>query len=640
MAKYMPLFMGTYLAFKIGDMVVRKTYIYLLDGTYQTNAFLVELLIGVMLPFFLLLFERVRRSPGWLFFASTIFVLGILLNRINVFVVSFTPPYKIVSYFPSLGEMFITIGLIATLMFIYRVCVFVFPILGADPKRMSTAAILLIALSVIFWPFKAVHAADKSALAKMQIGVMASPTPSITDAPKVQILNSPVINQYSDIYEPVRFMHSKHANVLKDCSICHHRIPREEGDTYGEPVTLGLLREKEAVPTDCATCHGKPFDPKQLHTPGLKGAYHQLCMDCHQESEQVPHVRGPVVYSAMVRGPIARTLDTRAPTDCLACHPKNVPDHKKLVKLSKNVDAIAVTQNCLSCHKNEGQAILKTSHWNWQGSSPYTTGHENRVDLGKRHNTINNFCINLNGNWERCTSCHIGYGWKDTHFDFKDETRIDCLVCHDTTGTYKKSPAGAGFPAEGIDLVKVAQSVGRPSRDTCGMNCHFRGGGGDAVKHGDMNSTLANPSREMDVHMGKGDGSMDFKCQTCHKTRNHMISGRSVSVPASEGDISCEYCHTDKPHIESQFVDFHLNKHTQHVACQTCHIPVYSKGMPTKVHWDWSTAGQDIQPSKDKYGKATYAKKKGSFTWQKNGQTFVLLVQWHRQAIYPRRPYQ
>ena len=331
---------------------------------------------------------------SWLnFFASTIFVLGILLNRINVFVVSFTPPYLIKSYFPAVGEIFITVGLIAGLMFLYRVFVFIFPVLGAQPRKMSPVALILIALLVSFGAHSVVQAADGEDVRKNPLPAMEEVIPSMIDAPKLKILNSPVINKYSDLYEPVRFMHSKHANVLRDCSICHHRIPREDGDKYGEPVTLAKLQEMKAVPTDCANCHDHPFNPRQLHTPGLKGAYHQLCMDCHQESEQVPHIRGPVLYSAMVRGPIARTLDTRAPTDCLACHPKKVPDHQNLVQLNGAVDALAVTKNCLSCHHEEGKAILNTAHWNWQGASPYTVGHENRIDLGKRHNTINNFCI-------------------------------------------------------------------------------------------------------------------------------------------------------------------------------------------------------------------------------------------------------
>ena len=616
LARYMPILMGTYLAFKIGDLLVRGTWVYLLDGTYQTNAFLVELIVGVVLPFVLLLFRKVRRSPGWLFFAALIFVLGILLNRINVFIVAYTPPYKLEPYFPALGEIFITIGLIATLMFIYRVMVFIFPVLGADPKKMSTALLALVTLGLWAWSPNLANAESTPQVAMVQIPLESEVTPNIADAPRLKVINHPVINAYSDLYEPVRFMHGKHANVLEDCTICHHRRPREEGDRYGEPVTMAALRQRAEEPTSCAACHDKPFDPKNLHTPGLKGAYHQLCMDCHQESEQVPHARGPVLYSAMVRGPVARTLDTRAPTDCLACHAKKVPNHNQLVKLKGSVDALDVTRNCLSCHQKEGEAILKTAHWKWHAPSPYTIGHEKRTDLGKNHSTINNFCINLNGNWPRCTSCHIGYGWNDADFDFNDVSRIDCLVCHDTTGKYKKAPAGAGFPEKNLDLVTIAQNVGRPSRMNCGTACHFRGGGGDAVKHGDMASCLLNPDREHDVHMAAGDGDLNFRCQDCHKTRNHMISGRSISVPAVEGDLSCEYCHTDQPHSGRELIDHHLNKHTEHVACQTCHIPLYSKRNPTKVNWDWSTAGQDQEIPKDKYGKPCYSKKKGTFTWK------------------------
>jgi octaheme c-type cytochrome (tetrathionate reductase family) len=620
LAKYMPVLMGIYLAVKLGDMFVRGTYLHLMEGTVQTNAFVVEVLVGVILPFVLLLFKKVRQSPGWLFFASTVFVLGILLNRVNVFVVSFTPPYVINPYFPSVGEMAITVGLVAGLMFLYRVFVFIFPVLGAHPKKMSTAVAILAAFSFILIRQSPVYASAEAQSDKRALPELAVETPGIEDAPSIHIISNAVVNEYSDIYEPVRFMHRKHANVLKDCTLCHHRIPREEGDRYGTPATMKMLREKEEVPNGCAACHDRPFDPRQLQTPGLKGAYHQLCMDCHKESEQVPHVRGPVIYSAMVRGPIARTLDTRAPTDCLACHPKRVPDHKALVKLDPGADALAVTKNCLSCHEKEGEAILKTSHWKWQGPSPYTVGHERRVDLGKRHSTINNFCINVNGNWERCTSCHIGYGWKDKNFDFSDMTKIDCLVCHDTTRTYEKAPPGAGFPKKGVDLVVVAQNVGRPSRATCGTNCHFLGGGGDAVKHGDMNTNLEQPKGGCDVHMGIDGKGMNFKCQDCHKTRNHMISGRSISVPAAEGDLSCEYCHTDSPHTEANLLEYHLNKHTRTVACQTCHIPIYSKCRPTKVYWDWSTAGQDRKPEKDKYGKPNYSKKKGSFKWKESAK--------------------
>ncbi len=45
-----------------------------------------------------------------------------------------------------------------------------------------------------------------------------------------------------------------------------------------------------------------------------------------------------------------------------------------------------------------------------------------------------------------------------------------------------------------------------------------------------------------------------------------------------------------------------LNEHTLKVACQTCHIPIYAKVNPTKLRWDWSTAGRlrDGKPYEEK----------------------------------------
>lgn len=594
LARFMPLLMGIYLAAKIGDMLVRGTYRYLLDGTVQTNAFIVEVLFGVLLPFTLLLFKKVRKSPGWLFFASTVFVLGILLNRINVFLVSYTPPYVIKSYFPAVGEIFITVGLIAGLMFFYRVFVAIFPVLGACPKQMSTPLAVLFALGVSLWPLSMAQASKQPAQQKLVLPALEHQVPSVADAPKIFELNSPLIKTYSDFYEPVRFMHGKHANVLKDCTICHHRIPRKKSDKEGQHLSMKVLRAAKKRPVACTACHDRPFQPKRLEVPGLKGAYHRLCMDCHSQAEQVPYMRGPITHSAMVRGPITRPLDTRAPNDCLSCHAKKVTDHKNLVKLPDKVDALAVTRECLRCHEKEGKAILETSHWKWQGPSPYSIGHEKRIDLGKRHYTINNFCININGNWPDCTGCHIGYGWKDADFDFTDISKIDCLVCHDRTEWKEYVKTTAGWPAPDVDLKVVAENVGRPDRADCGTACHFTGGHGDATKHGALNSALdemEEPTKELDIHMG----GMDFKCQDCHKMRNHMVSGRSVPTAVSEGDISCEYCHTDHPHIGTSLIDYHLNKHTAHVACQTCHIPVYSKTKPTEILWDWSKAAEHTE---------------------------------------------
>ena len=265
-----------------------------------------------------------------------------------------------------------------------------------------------------------------------------------------------------------------------------------------------------------------------------------------------------------------------------------------------------VTEQCIECHEDHAKDFMKSSHWTWELEQklPGRT-----VKRGKK-NAINNFCTSIAGNEPRCTSCHAGYGWKDNSFDFSDMTKVDCLVCHDTTGTYIKDPAGAGEALAKVNLERVAQNVGMPVRDNCGT-CHFYGGGGDAVKHGDLDSSMAYPDKATDVHMDT-DGN-DFQCQTCHTTEQHQITGNAMGVsPGGDNDIGCENCHDSAPHANKR-----LNTHTASVACQTCHIPFFARNEPTKMSWDWSTAGSDQEETVDEYGKHTFMKKKGSFVWGK-----------------------
>ena len=129
--------LGVYMALKIGDMIFRGTYVYLLDGTAQTNAFLVELGLGVILPWLLLLSAKVRGSRPWLFFTCILIVLGVLINRINVFIVGYTPRFSPGAYFPTIGEILVTVGLIATLMFIYRLVITYLPVFSALPEEVA-----------------------------------------------------------------------------------------------------------------------------------------------------------------------------------------------------------------------------------------------------------------------------------------------------------------------------------------------------------------------------------------------------------------------------------------------------------------------------------------------------------------------
>ena len=338
----------------------------------------------------------------------------------------------------------------------------------------------------------------------------------------------------------------------------------------------------------------------------------------------VPTALASTDPAAMTPAPVAKKSNSTA-------------DHSKFKELQQDFKSgPEVTQACLKCHTEAASQVQHTQHWKWEFLNPDT-----KQVLGKKH-IINNFCTAVESNYEFCTACHVGYGWKDQKFDFTKQENVDCLVCHESTGTYRKLPGLAGhpaykdmeFPAGSGKMVKapvlkeVAQSVGKTGRKNCGA-CHFYGGGGDAVKHGDLDSSLTNPSKYLDVHMDK-DG-LNFSCGECHKTTGHQVPGSRYAPTANDTGAhmrgkdddkpqTCQACHTSAPHKHNA----KLNTHAVKIACQTCHIPEFARAQATKMMWDWSTAGKldkDGKPFsiKDASGHhESYNSKKGDFRYESN----------------------
>ncbi|MBI5507612.1 MAG: cytochrome c3 family protein [Deltaproteobacteria bacterium] len=84
----------------------------------------------------------------------------------------------------------------------------------------------------------------------------------IIEAPE-QIL----INKLADQYAGVQFNHKLHAGMSemgKGCAVCHHFCPPGK------------------IPS-CESCHEAGGRPADLRQPGLKGAYHRQCLQCHRE---------------------------------------------------------------------------------------------------------------------------------------------------------------------------------------------------------------------------------------------------------------------------------------------------------------------------------------------------------------------
>jgi octaheme c-type cytochrome (tetrathionate reductase family) len=331
----------------------------------------------------------------------------------------------------------------------------------------------------------------------------------------------------------------------------------------------------------------------------------------------------------------------------LAAPGKTTADHTRFKELQGPFrSGEEVTKVCLSCHTEAAKQVMDTRHWTWEYTNPQTG-----QKLGKR-TMLNSFCIGDRSNEAFCQSCHVGYGWKDAKFDFHAQQKVDCLVCHNTGGYSKPAglagevatqrielPTGSGKFIDPVDLAKVAQYIGKTSNATCG-SCHYNGGGGDGVKHGDLDSSLNKASKKLDVHMAsKVQGGAGFTCATCHQSDGHQIAGSRITMTASDphgpmlrGDTvhagrnaaTCQSCHGDKPHKEGLLTVERLNNHTSKLACQTCHIPEFARGgVATKMAWDWSTAGKltaEGKPfqKKDEHGHVIYDSKKGDFKLAEN----------------------
>ncbi len=122
--------LGIYLSFKIGDMVIRQTFVYLTVLNTASVMFVIEIVFGIVIPLRMFLSREISKSPTGLFIASLLVILGVLLNRIDNFIVAYTPPYQFHTYFPSIGEISVTVGFVALEILFFRMMVMIFPIVS------------------------------------------------------------------------------------------------------------------------------------------------------------------------------------------------------------------------------------------------------------------------------------------------------------------------------------------------------------------------------------------------------------------------------------------------------------------------------------------------------------------------------
>ncbi len=290
-----------------------------------------------------------------------------------------------------------------------------------------------------------------------------------------------IIDQLTQLYQPVVFAHTLHADMsLMDqgCSQCHH------------------YSNTSVIPA-CRDCHGLDQNPANLSQPGLKGAYHRQCMDCHIEwshsegcgschlpvgvnqpvatadEEEVEILEaGQMVQSTIIyqtnhdEAPMVSfhhqehaqqfgvgCSDCHAGTGCAGCHDIERPRYIGIsADRNKTCFSCHGEDNCAFCHR---ETALQASHHELPGNLQLIDLHQDFL-CSDCHGEIDSFitpsCDECHGDWnvENFDHSVIGLMLNDDHIDIECEmchmennytSTHNCSECHDEDVTYpEKSP--------------------------------------------------------------------------------------------------------------------------------------------------------------------------------------------------------
>ena len=115
------------LLLKIYDFVDNGKLIYLTVFSTETYLFYLEIVIGSIVPIWMLSYKKFREDRKWLYIISVCVICGLILNRLNVSITGLAASSGI-NYFPSFDEISITMMLVILAIFSFRTISKNFPV--------------------------------------------------------------------------------------------------------------------------------------------------------------------------------------------------------------------------------------------------------------------------------------------------------------------------------------------------------------------------------------------------------------------------------------------------------------------------------------------------------------------------------
>jgi Ni/Fe-hydrogenase subunit HybB-like protein len=94
----------------------------IINGSLEANMYIVEMAIGVVIPILILASKKNRTNLRSIFAVNILVIVGVLVNRLNVCLFSMQgyTTSKGASYFPSLMEFLLTLGIVSLGVFLFK----------------------------------------------------------------------------------------------------------------------------------------------------------------------------------------------------------------------------------------------------------------------------------------------------------------------------------------------------------------------------------------------------------------------------------------------------------------------------------------------------------------------------------------
>ncbi len=119
------------LILKLVDSILSDKIQYLFIMNNYTLLWYLEILVGILVPFGLLIQKRIRENRRWLYASAIMVISGFLLNRLNVSITAIESSAG-VSYFPSIHEISVTLMLVTLGMWAFKIIAKNFPVFESE----------------------------------------------------------------------------------------------------------------------------------------------------------------------------------------------------------------------------------------------------------------------------------------------------------------------------------------------------------------------------------------------------------------------------------------------------------------------------------------------------------------------------